>query len=114
MTPTFNNLTLLQQRELGRAVPAGTQLHVQPSCNRGASTPAGPGATGAARSRGRPAAGAVPFQLTPVTYDVSVESDGCYKAESPPSFVGQQTMADADGHQVVNPLFLFYGCFNTL
>ena len=55
-----------------------------------------------------------PFNQTPVTYDVSLQSNGCYKAESPPSFVGQQTMKDADGNQVVNPLFVIYGCFNPL
>ena len=43
-----------------------------------------------------------------------MQSNGCYKAESPPSFVGQQTMRDANGHQVVNPLFVLYGCFNPL
>ena len=45
---------------------------------------------------------------------MTVQSNGCYKAESPPSFVGQQTMGDANGHQVVNPLFVLYGCFNPL
>ena len=42
-----------------------------------------------------PNAGYNPFEVTPVTYDVSVKSNGCYRAESPPSFVGQQTMKDA-------------------
>jgi len=61
-----------------------------------------------------PQPGAVPFQQTPVTYDLTVQSNGCYKATSPPSFVGQQTMRDGNGKQVVNPLFVFYGCFNPL
>src|SRR5437868_5383054 len=58
--------------------------------------------------------GAVPFQQTPVTYDVTVQANGCWKAQSPPSFVGQQTMRDADGNKVVNPLFVMYGCLNPL
>jgi hypothetical protein len=45
---------------------------------------------------------------------VSVQYNGCYKAQSPPSFVGQQTMRDAHGRDVVNPLFVVYGRFNTL
>lgn len=57
--------------------------------------------------------GAVPFQQTPVVYDMSVKSNGCYKAEAPPTFVGQQLMRDAHGHNVVNPLFTIYGCFDT-
>ena len=40
--------------------------------------------------------------------------DGCYKAQSPPSFIGGQTMAGVHGTTVVNPLFVVYGCFNTL
>lgn len=114
ITSTFNNLTLLQQRELGRAVPPGARLNVLPNCSRRASTPAGPGDWICTLTVFIPQPGAVPFQQTPVTYDVTVQSNGCYKAESPPSFVGQQTMRDADGHQVVNPLFVFYGCLNPL
>ncbi|MBV9802521.1 MAG: ABC transporter permease [Solirubrobacterales bacterium] len=114
ITPAFNNLTILQQRELGRFVPAGTKLNVLPSCSRRASTPSGPGDWICTLDVFIPQPGADPFQQTPVTYDVSLQSNGCYKAESPPSFVGQQTMRDAAGHQVVNPLFVIYGCFNPL
>ena len=56
----------------------------------------------------------LPFRQTPVSYDVSVQSNGCYKAQSPPAFVGQQTMSDADGNSVVNPLYVIYGCFSVL
>ena len=56
----------------------------------------------------------LPFQQAAVTYEVSVQANGCYNAQSPPSFVGQQTMRDAQGHQVVNPLFVVYGCFDPL
>jgi ABC-2 type transport system permease protein len=114
ITPTFNNLTLLQQRELGRAVAPGARLNVLPNCSRRASTPTGPGDWICTLTVFIPQPGAVPFQSTPVSYDVTVQSNGCYKAESPPSFVGQQTMSDAHHHQVVNPLFALYGCFNPL
>jgi ABC-2 type transport system permease protein len=114
ITPVFNNLTLLQQRQLGRNVPPGTKLNVLPNCSRRASTPNGPGDWICTLTVFIPQPGAQPFQQTPVTYDVSVTADGCYKAVSPPSFVGQQTMKDAAGNTVVNPLFTIYGCFNTL
>ena len=114
ITPTFNNLTLLQQRELGRTVAPGARLNVLPSCNRRASSPSGPGDWSCTLTVFIPQPGAVPFQQTPVTYDLTVQSNGCYKATSPPSFVGQQTMRDGNGKQVVNPLFVFYGCFNPL
>jgi len=114
LTPNFNNLTLLQQRELGRVVPRGAKLNVLTSCSRRAATPSGPGDWICTLDVFIPQPGAQPFQETPVTYDVSLQSNGCYKAESPPTFVGQQTMRDAHGQQVVNPLFVLYGCFNTL
>jgi len=114
ITPTFDDLTLLQQRELGRLVPAGARLNTIPSCSRRASTPQGPGDWICTLDVFIPQPGAVPFQQTPVNYDVSIQSDGCYKAESPPSFVGAQTMRDAAGNTVVNPLFTIYGCLNTL
>jgi ABC-2 type transport system permease protein len=114
ITPTFNNLTLLQQRELGRTVPAGARLNTLPSCSRRASSPTGPGDWVCTLTVFIPQPGAVPFQQTPVSYDLTVQSNGCYKATSPPSFVGQQTMRAGNGKQVVNPLFVFYGCFNPL
>ncbi len=115
ITPAFNSLTLLQQRELGRVVPAGAKLNILPSCSRRAGTSRGPGDDWTCTlTVFIPQPGAVPFQQTPVTYDLSVKSDGCYKAEAPPSFVGQQMMRDAHGHSVVNPLFTIYGCFDTL
>ena len=114
ITPTFNNLTLLQQRELGRTVPAGAKLQIQTLCSRRSGTNRGPGDDWACTlDVFIPQLGAVPYQQTPVTYDVSVQSDGCYKAEAPPSFVGQQDMRAAGGRSVVNPLFTIYGCFNT-
>lgn len=114
LTPTFNNLTVLQQRLLGRRVPAGATLNTIPRCSRRGSAPQGPGEWSCTLEVFIPQPGAMPFQQTPVTYDVSVQSDGCYKAESPPSFIGQPTMRDATGQTTANPLFTIYGCFNPL
>ena len=36
--------------------------------------------------------GRAPLDARTVSYDVSVQSNGCYKADSPPSFVGSQLM----------------------
>ncbi|HEX3433527.1 MAG TPA: ABC transporter permease [Solirubrobacteraceae bacterium] len=114
IAPAFNSLTLLQQRELGRSVPRGAKLDARTSCARRSGKSEGAGDDWSCTiSTIAPKAGAYPLQLTPVVYDVSVKSDGCYKAQSPPSFVGQQTMSDARGRNVVNPLFTIYGCFDT-
>jgi ABC-2 type transport system permease protein len=111
---SFNNLTLLQQRQLGRNVPAGASLNILPTCSRRGSTPTGPGDWVCTMNVMIPSQGAVPFNPTPVSYDVSVQSDGCYKAQSPPAFVGQQLMKVPSGAMVINPLYTIYGCFNTL
>jgi ABC-2 type transport system permease protein len=110
----FNNLTLLQQRLIGRQVPAGARLDILPNCNRRATKAVGPGDWNCSLNVYLPQAHSVPFDATSVEYDVSVESDGCYKAQSPPSFIGGPTMSDADGHSVTNPLYIVYGCFNVL
>lgn len=43
MTPAFNNLTLIQQRLLGRHVPPGAKLRVLTTCRRRAGPSKGPG-----------------------------------------------------------------------
>jgi ABC-2 type transport system permease protein len=110
----FNNVSLLQQRLIGRVAPAGAKLDVQPFCNRRGAKSEGPGDWLCNVYVYLPQLNAVPFQRTNVEYDVSVRYDGCYKAQSPPTFIGGPTMTDHRGRSVVNPLFVVYGCFNTL
>jgi len=114
LIPAFSNLTILQQRELGRYVPASAKLSIAlATCSRRGSSPRGPGDWVCTIKVLIPTPGSLPPQLTPVSYDVSVQSDGCYKAQSPPAFIGQQLMRDAHGQDVVNPLYTIYGCFDT-
>ncbi|HTP23360.1 MAG TPA: ABC transporter permease [Solirubrobacteraceae bacterium] len=110
----FNNVTLLQQQLIGRRVPANARLYVQPNCNRHGTKAIGPGDWSCTIYVYLPQPNAVPYQLTSVEYDVSVQYNGCYKAQSPPAFLGGPTMQDAAGHSVTNPLFIVYGCFNIL
>ncbi len=110
----FNNITLLQQQLIGRRVPANARLYVQPQCNRRATKAIGPGDWNCNIYVYIPQPNAVPYQLTSVEYDVSVQYNGCYKAQSPPAFLGGPTMLDAAGQNVTNPLFIVYGCFNIL
>ncbi|MGA8354121.1 MAG: ABC transporter permease [Solirubrobacteraceae bacterium] len=110
----FNNVTLLQQQMIGRQVPAGAKLDILPNCNRHAAKPVGPGDWSCSLNVYLPQAHSVPFSATSVEYDVSVEYDGCYKAQSPPAFIGGPSMLDAHEHSVTNPLYVVYGCFDTL
>ncbi len=110
----FNDVTLLQQQLIGRRVPAGAKLDILPNCNRRAAKAVGPGDWNCTLYVYLPQAQSVPFQQTSVEYDVSVESDGCYKAQSPPAFIGGPTMPGAHGSTVTNPLYIVYGCFDIL
>jgi ABC-2 type transport system permease protein len=109
----FNNLTLLQQEEIGRHVPAGAKLDVLPECNRHAAKAVGPGDWSCSLNVYLPQNHQAPFSATSVEYDVNLESDGCYKAQSPPTFIGGPTMRGTGG-AVTNPLYIVYGCFDTL
>ncbi len=111
---TFNNVTLLQQALIGRYAPASARLRVLPNCNKRGAADAGPGDWLCNLYVYVPQPRSVPFQQINVEYDVSVQYNGCWKASSPPSFVGGQTMADKAGKQVTNPLYVVYGCFNVL
>ena len=111
---TFNDLTLLQQQQLGRRVARGANLNQLTACARRGGSSGGPGDDWVCNVDVLiPQSGPTPLEQT-VSYDVSVQSNGCYKADSPPSFVGSQLMRVPDGGSVVNPLFTIYGCFNTL
>ena len=110
----FNNLTLLQQEAIGRAVPAGAKLDILPNCNRRAAAAVGPGEWNCSVNVYLPQNHQVAYNATSVEYDVNLESDGCYKAQSPPSFIGGATMKNFAGDSVTNPLFVVYGCFDTL
>lgn len=112
--PEFNNVTLLQQALIGRRSPPTAKLNVLPNCNRRGAVGRGPGDWNCNLYVYLPQLKAVPYQQTSIEYDVSVEYNGCYKAQSPPAFLGGATMSDARGKQVTNPLFVVYGCFNIL
>ena len=115
IAPTFSNLTLLQQRLTGRTGETTANLTVLAHCGRRSGTNRGPGDDWFCTVDALIAQpGTVPFWGTPVTYDIGVKSNGCYKAEAPPTSVGNLLMRDAHGHLVVNPLATIYGCFNTL
>lgn len=113
--PTFSNLTLLQQRLVGRTGETTANLTILAHCGRRSATSRGPGDDWFCTVDALIAQpGAVPFWGTPVTYDISVKSNGCYKAQAPPTSVGNLLMRDSGGHRVVNPLATIYGCFNTI
>ena len=112
---SFERLTALQQRELGRPIPAGARLNMRTRCARRGTAADGPGEDWSCTLLlAGSASGWNPINLTTITYDLSVKPNGCYKADAPPSFVGAQTMDTPHGGTVVNPLYEIYGCFDEL
>ena len=106
---TFNNLTVLQQKDLGRTVPSGAHLDLLTVCTRQGvlQTKRGPGADWLCAIE-------IPklfHDVTDVSYDVDVKPNGCYTAAGAPSFIGPLTLRRRNGPPIVNPLFRFEGCF---
>jgi hypothetical protein len=112
---TFNRLTIYQQQLLGRRVVPGTRINDTASCARRGSARSGPGGDWVCTLIVLvPHANSPDPQFEPVDYDLSVKVNGCWSAEGPPSFVGNQTFRTPHGASVVNPLFRLEGCFNPI
>ena len=121
MTATFTALTVYQQDLIGHEIPVGSKYTILPTCNKHG--------TNTFRSRGNTGPGdwdcmvnvyvLLPHSTqaltdTQVDYDVSVDSDGCYKADAPAAIVGGATIKPKGGGATINPLVIVYGCFNPL
>src|SRR5262249_6039158 len=89
----FRNLTVLQQKELGRHGLGRRDLRVLPGCRRqGVATPA----RGAGNDWVCILNVFTPSQTT-IDYDVTVQSSGCYTADGPPAFIGPLTIRNPRG-----------------
>jgi hypothetical protein len=109
IAPTFVNLYQLQRSLLG--LPPAPDPTATASCGR----------TG----RGIPDSGAGDDWICQLslstggrfqslfTYELSVRADGCYTADGSPSVIGGAMLTTPSGAERVNPLFEFYGCFDT-
>jgi hypothetical protein len=107
--PAFTNLYVYQRSLLG--LPTVVDPEATASCAR----------TG----RGEPNSGAGSDWLCQLTldidhnfqsyftYELSVRADGCYAADGSPALIGGANLTTPSGANVVNPLFEFYGCFDT-
>ena len=111
VSATFTNLYDLRQHQLGHPA-AGSALATTARCDKGGPSVAdtGPGDTWSCL---------VVWQAdgpgTPVgaTYEIRLQTNGCFSADGPPSVVGQRQAAVADGSLQLNPISSFDGCFDT-
>ncbi|MGA2826700.1 MAG: hypothetical protein ABSF03_11330 [Streptosporangiaceae bacterium] len=114
LSSTFANLYVLQQTEQGNPKPSAASLKSQASCQKGG-TPDIP----------QDGSGVWLCQITylvagpgyPVIakYNVDVQTDGCYAADGdgPASVNGSPTITGPHYAQLINPLSLIDGCFDT-
>ncbi len=94
---TFDNLVALQQARSGAARVA---LTTRAACQRRSAQADGPGDWTCRMEISAPALGATAIPPTLTTYDLTVQSNGCYKADAPPT------------RGSVTVLATFYGCFD--
>jgi hypothetical protein len=110
IVPTFDNLYVQQAAILGRTGVTAASMHSHAWCDKGGPKVAdhGPGADWLCTidfvdNSGTEQAG---------KFEIQVKSNSCYTAGGPSKIIGLQTITDAGGHDVTNPVFEFDGCFD--
>lgn len=110
----FSNLYVLQQVEEGHPRPSLRSLDTSAACQKG--TPSTP-QSGAGNDWVCQVTYLVAGPATPVVamYNVNVQTSGCYSADGdgPLSVNGYRTITGVERQQVLNPLWLIDGCFDT-
>jgi hypothetical protein len=116
---TFRSLVDVKRSLVGHPVslkrhplPTTDRLPIPSRCQRG-------GGTGPASGPGDDWICALTVVLSdtvalPVTYEISVKSNGCFTADGASAVIGPLLIRDAEGHRIVNPLYVFDGCLNAV
>jgi hypothetical protein len=109
----FANLYVLQQVRQGNPRPSAASLHPRASCQKGSQADTQEGAGNWLCAITYLVAG--PGYPVVAKYNVSVQTDGCYAADGdgPATVNGSPTITGPHFRQVVNPLWLIDGCFDT-
>jgi hypothetical protein len=106
--PAFARLYALQQSQLGNVVVNRPDGRARCARNNTANPTSGAGDDWACILNFPYADG----HIQPITYDLTVQPDGCYTADGPSQIVGQQQQRTSSQTEVTNPLFAFDGCFD--
>jgi hypothetical protein len=108
IAPTFTNYANHAREVAGKDGPGAT--HAKASCEKGGPEVAdqGSGKDWVCAVTYRDASGAERESR----YEVNVHTEACYTATDPKLTAGHQSMTDAHGDLVDNPLYQFDGCFD--
>jgi hypothetical protein len=109
---TFANLYVQQATLLGHKNITKQSLHAQAQCDKGGPKVAdrGPGADWICLMRWNDANVELPDGYG--KFELNAHSNDCYTAGGPSKLVGLQTITDAHGNDVPNPVFEFDSCFD--
>jgi hypothetical protein len=109
---TFSNLYVQQAKLLGHPHITVQSLHAQAQCDKGGLKVAdhGPGADWICLMRWNDPTVKLPDGSG--KFEINAHSNDCYTAGGPSKLVGLQTITDAHGNDVPNPVFEFDSCFN--
>jgi hypothetical protein len=109
---TFSNLYVQQAKLLGHPHITVQSLHAQAQCDKGGPKVAdhGPGADWICLMRWNDPNVKLPDGSG--KFEINAHSNDCYTAGGPSKLVGLQTITDAHGNDVANPVFEFDACFD--
>ena len=111
---TFANLYVLQQTAQGDPAPSAGSLKATASCQKGGTLDVPQDGSGVWLCQVTYLVAGPGYPVI-AKYNVDVQTDGCYAADGdgPASVNGSPTITGAQGKQVINPLALIDGCFDT-
>jgi hypothetical protein len=104
---TFSGLYSVQQEREGRSGVDPDALDAKARCARSGSARSGPGEDWSCAVTYRDSA-----TLFTQTFELQVKSDGCWRAEAPPTAQPERGTHRVTGETFVNPLAEFDGCLD--
>ncbi len=114
LASTFTNLYVLQQVEQGNPRPSARSLDGQASCQKSGTPDISQNGSGVWLCEITYLVAGPGYPVI-AKYNVDVQTDGCYAADGdgPASVNGSPTINGPHYKQVINPLSLIDGCFDT-
>ena len=111
---TFANLYVLQQSEMGNPPVKAASLDSHASCQKGGTVDVTQSGSGVWLCQITYLVAGPGYPVI-AKYNVNVQTDGCYAADGdgPASVNGSPTITGPGYKQLVNPLSLIDGCFDT-
>lgn len=108
--PTYKNLYQLQLKTQHGSYDAPPPVSSTARCTKGGRTvtEGGPGNDWSCKMQWLAPNGVI----SALTYEVTVQPNGCYTAQGPSTLVGQQSIRGIDWKNHTNPLYEFDGCFD--